>query len=232
MLLTVSEPEAPEVAELADECLVKLAQSDDAAAFEELARRYRAVTYRLALRIVSRPEDAEDVVQDVWLSAYTHIGRFRSESSFQTWILRIAYNRSLQMRRFQGKSALDLADGGFENEHILLMAAREGTPEDSAILNEQRATLGALLGKLAEKYRRALCLWAFDSKSIEQVSRELRISYGAAKTRLHRARLQFQKVARKSDAPGVKLFAAGSGEGSAAVPAKRKSKASSAPSRQ
>lgn len=231
MLLTVSEPEATEVGDLADECLVEMAQSGDPAAFEELARRYRAVTYRLALRIVSRPEDAEDVVQDVWLSAYTHIGRFRSESSFQTWILRIAYNRSLQMRRFQGKSALDLADGGFDNDHILLMAAREKTPEDSAILSEQRATLGVLLGKLADKYRRALCLWAFDSKSIEQVSRELRISYGAAKTRLHRARLQFQKVARKSDASGLKLFPADADDAPAAAPAKRKSKAAGALSR-
>lgn len=231
MLLTVSEPEATGVDELTDECLVGLAQRGDSAAFEELARRYRAGTYRLALRIVSRPEDAEDVVQEVWLSAYTHIGRFRSESSFQTWIFRIAYNRSLQMRRFQGKSALDLADGDFDNEHILLMAAREKTPEDSAILNEQRATLGALLAKLADKYRRALCMWAFDSKSIEQVSRELRISYGAAKTRLHRARLQFRKVASKSDAAGMNLLRADAGEAPDTVPAKRKSKAASVPSR-
>lgn len=191
---------AAELEEPADEHLVALAQNGDSSAFERLALRHREGTYRLALRIVSRPEDAEDVVQDVWLSVFTHIGRFRAESSFQTWIHRIAFNRSLQLRRFRGKSAIDLAEGEFDDEHALSLAARERTPEDAAILNEQRATLGALLGKLAEKYRRTLCLWALDSKSIEQMSREMRISYGAAKTRLHRARIQFQQAAHRGDA--------------------------------
>lgn len=197
MLSNARSSQALEVDELADEHLVALAQNGDSSAFERLALRHRDGTYRLALRIVSRPEDAEDVVQDVWLSIFTHIRRFRAESSFQTWIHRIAFNRSLQMRRFRGKSALDLADGDFNDDRTLLLASRERTPEDSAILNEQRATLGALLGKLAEKYRRTLYLWALDAKSIEQMSREMRISYGAAKTRLHRARLQFQQAARE-----------------------------------
>ena len=207
MLSTFKPTQTSEVDEPADESLVALAQRGDSSAFERLAKRHRDGTYRLALRIVARPEDAEDVVQDVWLSVYTHIGRFRAESSFQTWIHRIAFNRSLQMRRCQGRSALDLADGGFEDDRTLLLAAREKTPEACAILNEQRATLGALMGKLADKYRRALCLWALDSMNIEQMSRELRISYGAAKTRLHRARIQFQQAARNSEAAGLRSLA-------------------------
>lgn len=222
MLSTFKPNQTGEVDEPADEHLVALAQSGDSSAFERLAIRHRDGTYRLALRIVSRPEDAEDVNQDVWLSIYTHIGRFRAESSFQTWIHRIAYNRSLQIRRCQGRSALDLADGGFEDDRTLLLAAREKTPEDSAILNEQRATLGALMGKLADKYRSALCLWALDSKSIEQMSRELRISYGAAKTRLHRARLQFQQAARRSERAGLPPLAEGPEEERAATPPTRK----------
>jgi RNA polymerase sigma-70 factor (ECF subfamily) len=185
--------------EPADDRLVALAQSGDWGAFEQLALRHRDWTYRLALRIVSRHEDAEDVVQDVWLSVFTHIGRFRAESSFQTWVRRIVFNRSLQMLRFRKNSALDLADGGSDEERALPLAAREATPEDSVILKEQRATLGALMGKLTDKYRQALCLWALDSMDIEQISRELRISYGAAKTRVHRARIQFHQAARKSD---------------------------------
>lgn len=228
MLSTFKPTQSKEVDEPADEHLVALAQSGDSSAFERLAIRHRDGTYRLALRIVSRPEDAEDVVQDVWLSIYTHIGRFRAESSFQTWIHRIAYNRSLQIRRCQGRSALDLAEGGFEDDRTLLLSAREKTPEDSAILTEQRATLGALMGKLADKYRQALCLWALDSQSIEQMSRELRISYGAAKTRLHRARLQFQQAARKSE--GARQPVAESSEEERAVRSPtRRSKAARAP---
>jgi RNA polymerase sigma-70 factor (ECF subfamily) len=220
MLSTLRSTQTIEGDDPADECLVALAQSGDSSAFEQLAMRHREGTYRLALRIVSCPEDAEDVVQDVWLSVYTHIGRFRAESSFQTWIHRIAYNRSLQMRRFQGRSALDLADGGFDDDRTLLLAAREKTPEDSAILNEQRATLGALIGQLADKYRLALCLWALDSKNIEQMSHELSISYGAAKTRLHRARLQFKQAARGLDGAGLRLLAEGAGEHPAAASSK------------
>jgi RNA polymerase sigma-70 factor (ECF subfamily) len=168
------------------------------------------------------------VVQDVWLAIYTHIGGFRAESSFQTWIHRIAYNRSLQIRRCQGRSALDLADGGFDDDGTLLLATREKTPEDSAILSEQRATLGALIGKLADKYRRALCLWAFDSKDIEQMSRELRISYGAAKTRLHRARLQFLQAARKSETAGLPPLSESPEEERAATPPTRRPRATRA----
>lgn len=203
--------------EPADERLVALAQTGDSRAFEQLAMRHRDGTYRVALRIVSRPQDAEDVVQDVWLSVYTHLGSFRSESSFQTWIHRIAYNTSLQLRRSQGRSALDLADEEFDEDRSPLMAAREKTPEASAILNEERATLLVLMGKLADKYRRALCLWALDSMNIEQMSRELRISYGAAKTRLHRARLQFQEAARKLEAVGLGSLSGDPGEGFAAA---------------
>lgn len=185
--------------EPADEHLVALAQRGDWDAFEQLALRHRKWTYFLALRIVSRPEDAEDVVQDVWLSVFTHIGRFRAESSFQTWVRRIVYNRSVQMLRFRKSSALDLADNEFDEQRPLPLTPREETPEDSVLLQEQRATLGALMGRLEDKYRQALCLWALDSMDIEQISQELRISYGAAKTRVHRARIQFRQAARKSE---------------------------------
>jgi RNA polymerase sigma-70 factor (ECF subfamily) len=209
MLSTSSESPATAVDEPADERLVALAQGGDSNAFEQLARRHRDGTYRLALRIVDRPEDAEDVVQEVWLSVFTHLKLFRAESSFQTWLHRIAYNRSLQLRRSQARSALDRADGDFDEGRVTTTVAshRPRTPEDLAILHEERATMGSLMEKLAEKYRRALCLWALDSKSIDQVSREMRISYGAAKTRIHRARLQFLEAAGQSELKSLRTLA-------------------------
>jgi len=205
-----------------DARLVALVQCGDSEAFEQLAARHRDFTYRLALRIVSRPEDAEDVVQDVWLSVFTHIGRFRAECSFETWIYRIAFNRSLQVKRFRGRSVLDQADSGFDGDRSLSFAAREKSPEDSILLKEQSARLSALLGKLRDKYRRALCLWLLDSMNIEQISRELRISHGAAKTRLHRARLQIKRVAQMSEGGAPPSFTGGSEAQCAAPSAKRK----------
>ena len=188
--------------EPADERLVALAQSGDEAAFEQLALRYRDGIYRLALRIVSRPEDAEDVVQDVWMAVYRHLGRFRAESSFKTWLLRITYNQSLQLRRFQGRAVLDRAEGGFDDNHTLALAARQRTPEEAVLHQQERAWLGGLLGALPEVYRRALCLWAFESWSVERMAQELRISYGAAKTRIHRARLRFRRAAELAEGTG------------------------------
>lgn len=201
MLLTSSKSRSTVVDETADERLVALAQRGDSSAFDQLASRHRDGTYRVALRIVSRPEDAEDVVQEVWLAVFTHIKRFRAESSFQTWLHRIAYNRSLQLLRCKRRSAIDCSDGEFDENRVppVVLSRKSRTPEDLAILGEQRAALGVLMEQLADKYRRALYLWAMDSKSIDQVSREMRISYGAAKTRIHRARLQFQQAAQRLD---------------------------------
>jgi RNA polymerase sigma-70 factor (ECF subfamily) len=200
MMATISPGPSLAGNEPEDERLVALAQGGDEEAFERLALRYRDGIYRLALRIVSRPEDAEDVVQDVWLAVFQHLGRFRAESSFKTWLLRIAYNQSLQLRRFQGRAVLDRAEGGFDDNRTLAVAARQHTPEEFVLHQQERAWLGALLGGLPEAYRRALCLWAFESWSIERMAQELRISYGAAKTRIHRARAKFRRAAELSAA--------------------------------
>ncbi len=78
--------------------LVARAQKGDVAAFTALVARYETRVYNLAYRLVSNPDDAADVAQEAFLAAYTSLGRFRAESSFYTWLYRIAVNKALTQR--------------------------------------------------------------------------------------------------------------------------------------
>jgi DNA-directed RNA polymerase specialized sigma24 family protein len=82
-----------------DEALVSRFQQGDASAFDELARRHRRAVYRLAYRLLGTHDEADDVSQEVFLRVYRGLRRFRGESSFRTWIVRIVLNLTRSARR-------------------------------------------------------------------------------------------------------------------------------------
>ena len=83
--------------------LVQAAKGGDVAAFEELVRRYDRNVFRIAQHITQNREDAEDVVQDAFLKAYTNLGQFQGQSKFYTWLVRIAVNEALMKLRRRGQ---------------------------------------------------------------------------------------------------------------------------------
>jgi RNA polymerase sigma-70 factor (ECF subfamily) len=89
----VSEPVSDELA------LVNAARAGDTAAFEELVRRYDRNVFRIAQHITQNREDAEDVVQDAFVKAYTNLKQFQGQSKFYTWLVRIAVNEALMKLR-------------------------------------------------------------------------------------------------------------------------------------
>src|SRR6266404_8417482 len=93
----LTEQEAP--AHVDDRELIVRAQYGDAAAFEELVRNYDQAVLRLALHLTGSEQDAQDIYQEAFLKAYRHIGNFRFECSFYTWIYRIVTNLSLDHLR-------------------------------------------------------------------------------------------------------------------------------------
>src|SRR5262245_46336543 len=82
-----------------DEALVRLAQGGDTRAFDELVVRYRDKVYRLALRILRHEEDAAEALQEAFLSAYRGLKNFKVESTFSTWLYRVATNAALMRYR-------------------------------------------------------------------------------------------------------------------------------------
>src|SRR6058998_4162744 len=89
----VSEPVSDELA------LVQAAKGGDVGAFEELVKRYDRNVFRIAQHITQNREDAEDVVQDAFLKAYSNLEQFQGQSKFYTWLVRIAVNEALMKLR-------------------------------------------------------------------------------------------------------------------------------------
>src|SRR6202044_3922580 len=93
-----------------DALLATEARNGDDLAYAELCRRHREMVFRTVLRITRNMDDAEDVLQDAWMRAFTHIGTFDGRSAFSTWVTRIAINSALttmRRRRTQRESSLD-----------------------------------------------------------------------------------------------------------------------------
>ena len=129
-----------------EHALIRKAQGGDRLAFEELVRQYDRQVLRLALNIVNRPEDAQDIYQESFLRVYRNLGRFRFESSFHTWLYRIVTNTALDhlrrrtSRREDQAPAPETADGGTRD-----FFDQQPTPHPAA--NPERRLMGREVGE-------------------------------------------------------------------------------------
>ena len=139
---------------------VHRAQGGDFAAFEALVARYERRIYSLAVRIVRQRQDAEEVVQQTFLSVIEHLGEFREEARFSTWLVRIATNHALVLlRKRSRRRTIPLGEDRGETEDDQevprpeFIAQWRETPEQLASRHETRQLLEAALEELDEKYR-------------------------------------------------------------------------------
>lgn len=183
------------LSELDDPGLVKLAQGGRRSAFSELAERYAARVYRTARHITKNDQDAEDVLQDAFLKAYSKLDQFQGDSLFSTWLTRIAVNEAL-MRLRKGKNrktvsldeSIDTGDGEVTRE---VPDDRE-TPEEAVGRGEVRRLLETAVDSLSETYRPVFVLRDVEGFSTEETAEMLDLSISAVKSRLLRARLQLR----------------------------------------
>jgi RNA polymerase sigma-70 factor (ECF subfamily) len=180
--------------------LVHRAQGGDFAAFESLVARYERRLFGLALRIVRRQHDAEEVVQQTFLSVIENIGKFRGESLFSTWLTRIAMNHALLLlRREKRHKTLPLgSDGGEERYEDVprpeFIAQWRETPDEIASRRESREILDEALSQLDEKYRLVFLLRDMEGLSVAETAAALDISPANVKVRLLRARLKLREL--------------------------------------
>jgi RNA polymerase sigma-70 factor, ECF subfamily len=183
----------------ADLPLVRRARDGDYAAFETLVTRYEGKIYALAKRIVREEHDAEEVVQETFLSVLEHLAVFREDASFRTWLLRIATNAALKLlRKKRGLPMVSLeGSGGQEDEaplpHPEFIAPWQESPADLAGRQEIRAILDEALGTLDEKHRVVFVLRDVEELSTEETAEVLGISVANVKVRLMRARLMLRE---------------------------------------
>jgi RNA polymerase sigma-70 factor, ECF subfamily len=181
-----------------DDGLVARAKAGDYSAFEALVSKYERPIYTLARRIVGSLEDAEDVVQETFASVVEHLADFREESSFYTWLSRIASNHALKLiRKRRGLATVPLDEGAVSDGRDLprpeFIAPWAKDPVDAGKEPAVRALIEKALGELDEKYRLAFVLRDVQGLSTEAAAQALGISEGNLKVRLLRARLQLRE---------------------------------------
>jgi RNA polymerase sigma-70 factor, ECF subfamily len=165
---------------LTDADLVSRAQAGQLAAFEELVRKHRLATYRVALRMLGDESDAEDATQDAFVQAWRNLGGFRADAAFPTWMYRIVTNRCLNMLRARRRTE-PLPDD---------REAPASRPDRIAEARWQVEDLKLAILRLTPEQRAPLVLRELQGCSYEEIAEALDVSISAVKSRLHRARLE------------------------------------------
>lgn len=177
-----------------EESLVARAKDGSTAAFGELVERYEAKVFRLARNITGNHEDAEDVLQNAFVQVFKNLARFRGDSRFYTWVVRITMNEAfmkMRRRRFNEVSI----DEPLESDEDVIPRQLEDwgpNPEQRYSQEELQKILAETVGKLDPGYRVVFQLRDVEELSTKETAQVLGLSLPAVKTRLRRARRQLR----------------------------------------
>jgi len=168
----------------------------DRAEFARLVDEYSSPIYRLGLRMLGNPQDAEDVLQNTFINALTHIHKFEGRSSLSTWLYRIASNEALMLiRKKKPEVNLDDAEGGDEDEDLKpnQFVDWSGLPEDELLSGEGKSFLDEAIAALPESMRIVFLLRDVEGLSIKETAEALNLTETNIKTRLLRARVYLRE---------------------------------------
>jgi RNA polymerase sigma-70 factor (ECF subfamily) len=176
---------------------VEALRSGDRGEFARLVDTYSGPLYRLALKMLANPPDAEDVLQNTFLKAFQHIGEFEGRSSLSTWLYRIASNEALMLLR-KRRPEIMFTDTTPEDEDNSNYDPVQFTdwcclPEEEFLSSESHAALDRAVQHLPETLRIVFILRDIEGLSILETSQVLSLSETAVKTRLLRARLRLRE---------------------------------------
>jgi len=182
--------------------LVNRLRAGDDRAFEELVRTFGGRLLAVARRFVRHDEDAQDIVQSAYMSAFRALDQFEGNCQLSTWLHRIVVNTALMKlrskRRRPEESIEDLLPAFQEDGHHVEQFADWTTPADELIeRNETRATVRACIDRLPDNYRTVLLLRDIEERSTQDVADALSMTATAVKVRLHRARQALSTLLRQ-----------------------------------
>jgi RNA polymerase sigma-70 factor, ECF subfamily len=180
--------------------LVQAGRNGDVAAFEQLVKRYDRTLLRIALSVTHNREDSQDVVQETFLKAYQHLGDFRGDSKFSTWLIRITVNQSLMKLRRQRAIREESLDEDFgTDEDVLPREVIDWAPDPEQLYrtSELRRILIKTIEELPPILRTVFVLQDLEGLSTDQTAEALNLSQSAVKSRLWRARMQLRERLNK-----------------------------------
>jgi len=179
--------------EHADIALIAACQQGDARAYKQVFDLYRDRIYSLCRHMSGSSEDAEDLTQEVFVQAFRNIASFRAESTFGTWIYRIAVNRcSTELRK--RRPAFDSFESMVEKGGAL--PSRTPNPEAQLIRKEMSERVQAAIADLSESLRLLFILSTVEGLRYQEVASIAGCSIDAAKMRVHRARKRVRDALR------------------------------------
>lgn len=182
-----------------DLVLVERVLAGDHRSFEPLVRRHERRVFRVTLAILGNIEDAEEAMQETFIKAFRHLGQFRRESRFTTWLTRIAVNEALQKRQAR-KNLVSLDDSrgvdgqGEERFMPRRFETWRADPEKLYGKQELRRLIESAIQSLPTIYREALVLRDVEEMSAEEAAEAIGITVPALKSRLLRARLMVREA--------------------------------------
>jgi RNA polymerase sigma-70 factor (ECF subfamily) len=178
---------------LPDEQVVARVLSGEVELFEILMRRHNQRLYRVARAILFNDAEAEDVMQDAYVRAWSHLEQFAGRSSFATWLTRIAVHEALARAR-RGRRLVPIEDISPRTEGTMTpLSPAEAGPEQRALQRDLRNALEVAMGALSESFRSVLMLREVEGLSTAETAECLGITESLVKTRLHRARAALRR---------------------------------------
>ncbi len=190
----VSSPERQHEADT-DWVVVQQVQAGDVAAFDKLILKYRERVYGVVYNMTSNREDAADLTQDVFIKAFQSINRFAGQSSFFTWLYRIAVNSTLtHLRKAKLRTFFSFEKINDEDKTadlINLLTDKNGADRE-LFVKELQEKLNEAMQKLSIKHRTVVTLFEIDGLSHEEIAEVMNCSVGTVRSRLHYAKQLLQ----------------------------------------
>ena len=178
-----------------DSLIVRQVQAGDVAAFDQLIKKYRERVYGVIYNMVSNREDAADLTQDSFIKTFQSIHRFQGQSSFFTWLYRIAINSTLtHLRKARLRSFFSfekIHDEDHSAELINQLTDKKGADRELFVKELQEKLNEAML-KLSIKHRTVVTLFEIDGLSHEEIAEVMNCSVGTVRSRLHYAKQLLQ----------------------------------------
>jgi len=175
--------------------LVKAARHGDMRAYDQLVQRYQERIYATIYHMTSNHEDANDLAQETFIKAYSALKSFKGDSSFYTWIYRIAVNKTINfLKQRKSKVSLSLNDLDFnvENDPELVAFVSDKTPRRDIALGELQEKLNVAMQKLSDVHRMVVTLHDVQGLSHEEIANIMDCNVGTVRSRLFYARQQLQ----------------------------------------
>lgn len=166
--------------------------------FELLVQSYERKVFGTMLTILGNRQDAEDVTQETFLTAFRKLNQFQRRSSFYTWLYRIAYNLAIDLQRRRGRTAKHVvssaADFNSFETHLHDPPDTHDSPSDIAIAQETVEQVRRGLGRLDSERRSIIVMRDIDGMDYSEIAAVLDLPIGTVRSRLHRARLELRDI--------------------------------------